>query len=110
MATNYTDMLEELKTAYQGLLICQYEGLPNASATIKSNIEILLSHMLLWKIRDCWDIDDTELCVGAQLDIIGKWVGVDRYFVGQSFGDSLHLSFVDWDNVSEPTAMQCGIS
>ena len=108
MATNYTDMLEELKTAYSSLLICQYEDKPNAVATIKANIEILLSNMLLWKIRDCWDIDDTELCVGTQLDIIGKWVGVDRYWQGQSFGDSLHLSFVDWDDT--PTANQGGLS
>lgn len=107
MVTNYTDMLEELKTAYSGLLICQYADKPNAIATIKANIETLLSNMLLWKIRDCWDIDDTTLCIGAQLDIIGKWVGVDRYWVGQSFGDSLHLAFVDWDDT--PTAMQGGL-
>jgi hypothetical protein len=108
MAT-YDEMLEELKSAYSGLLICQYADKPNAIATIKANIETLLSNMLLWKIRDCWDIDDTELCVGAQLDIIGKWVGVDRYFQGQSFGDSLHLSFVDWDEVLEPTVNQGGL-
>ena len=87
MANNYTDMLEELKSAYSSLLICQYEDKPLAVATIKANIEILLSNMLLWKIRDCWDIDDTELCVGTQLDIIGKWVGVDRYWVALN---SLH--------------------
>ena len=104
MATNYTDMLEELKSAYSNLLIAQYHQGVNSVATIKANIEILLSNMLLWKIRDCWDIDDTELCVGAQLDIIGKWVGVDRFYQGQSFGDSLHLAFVDWDDT--PTAMQ----
>ena len=71
MAT-YDEMLEQLKDAYSNLLIVQYHDQPNAIATIKSNIEILLSNMLLWKIRDCWDIDDTELCVGTQLDIIGK--------------------------------------
>ena len=107
MATNYTDMLEELKEAYANLLIVQYHDRPLAIATIKANIETLLSNMLLWKIRDCWDIDDTTLCVGAQLDIIGKWVGVDRYYQGQSFGDSLHLAFVDWDDT--PTAMQGGL-
>lgn len=109
MATNYTDMLEELKSAYSNLLIAQYHQGVNSVATIKANIETLLSNMLLWKIRDCWDIDDTTLCVGTQLDIIGKWVGVDRYFVGQSFGDSLHLSFVDWNEVLEPTVNQGGL-
>lgn len=108
MAT-YDEMLEELKSAYSNLLIVQYHDKPNAIATIKANIELLLSNMLLWKIRDCWDVDDTELCIGAQLDIIGKWVGVDRYFVGQSFGDTLHLAFVDWDNISEPTVNQGGL-
>ena len=108
MATDYNDLLEQLKTAYSSLLICQYADKPNAIATVKANIEMLLSNMLLWKIRDCWDIDDTNLCVGTQLDIIGKWVGVDRYFQGQSFGDTLHLSLVDWDNIDEPTAMQGG--
>lgn len=107
MSTNYTDMTEQLKSAYANLLICQYADKPNAIATVKLNIEMLLSNMLLWKIRDCWDIDDKELCIGTQLDIIGKWVGVDRYFIGQSFGDSLHLAFVDWDDT--PTANQGGL-
>ena len=105
MAT-YDEMLEELKEAYKSLLIVQYEGLPNATATIKANIEILLSNMLLWKIRDCWDIDDTELCVGTQLDIIGKWVGVDRYWQGQSFGGDFYLAFYNEDTITEPNANQ----
>jgi len=108
MATNYTDMLEELKSAYQDLLICQYEGLPNASATIKANIEILLSNMLLWKIRDCWDIDDTELCIGTQLDIIGKWVGIDRYYTEIPL-TNIQLAYYDWNEVSEPNSLQGGL-
>lgn len=106
MATNYTDMLEELKSAYSNLLIAQYHQGINSVATIKANIETLLSNMLLWKIRDCWDIDDTTLCVGTQLDIIGKWVGVDRYWVGQSFGGEFYLAFYDEDTVTEPNANQ----
>lgn len=106
MATNYDEMLEELKDAYANLLIVQYHEQPKAIATIKANIEILLSNMLLWKIRDCWDIDDTDLCIGAQLDIIGKWVGVDRYFVGQSFGGDFYIAFYDEDSITEPNANQ----
>jgi hypothetical protein len=102
----YDEMLEQLKDAYANLLIVQYHDQPNAIATIKANIEILLSNMLLWKIRDCWDIDDTELCIGAQLDIIGKWVGVDRYFVGPSFGGDFYIAFYDEDTITEPNANQ----
>jgi len=108
MATNYTDMLEELKDAYANLLIVQYHDKPNAIATIKANIEILLSNMLLWKIRDCWDIDDTELCIGAQLDIIGKWVGIDRYYTEIPL-TNIQLAYYDWNEVSEPNSLQGGL-
>lgn len=106
MTDTYTDMLEELKTAYSSLLICQYADKPLAIATIKANIETLLANMLLWKIRDGFDIDTA---VGAQLDILGKWIGIDRYFIGQSFGDDNYLAFYDWNAVAEPTDLQGGL-
>lgn len=109
MATNYTDMLEELKSAYANLLVVQYHDRPLAIATIKANIETLLSNMLLWKIRDCWDIDDTELCIGAQLDIIGKWVGVDRYYTSIPI-TGIQLAYYDWNEIDEPIeALQGGL-
>ena len=107
MATNYTDMLEELKSAYSNLLIAQYHQGVNSVATIKANIETLLSNMLLWKIRDCWDIDDTELCIGTQLDIIGKWVGVDRFYT-QIPIDGMKLAYYDWNEIDEPIEMSQG--
>lgn len=108
MATNYDEMLEQLKEAYANLLIVQYHDQPRAIATIKANIEILLSNMLLWKIRDCWDIDDTELCVGTQLDIIGKWVGLDRFYTEIPI-DGIRFALYDWNEVSEPNALQGGL-
>jgi hypothetical protein len=64
--------------------------------------------MLLWKIRDCWDIDDTTLCIGTQLDIIGKWVGVDRFYTEIPLTD-MQLAYYDWNEVSEPNALQGGL-
>jgi len=69
------------------------------------HIDFLLCNMLLWKIRDAFDVDTA---IGKQLDIIGRWVGVDRHFTGQTFTD-LHFSLIDWNDVSQPNSLQGGL-
>lgn len=102
---DYEKTIEELKKYYADLLIFQYQK-PKAIATIKANIEMLLSNLLILRMRDeCMNVD---VSVGVHLDIIGKWVGVDRYFKGQRFDNKEWLAYYNWDEDNEPNSLQGG--
>lgn len=93
MAT-YEDMQKQLLNNYVDLLEIQYHNKPKAIDTIKANCEILLANMLMWKIeKECLNVD---LSVGVQLDILGKWVGVDRY-IGKQTITQRYYSYYDWN-------------
>lgn len=62
---------------YANLLILQYNGLPKASATASLIAETILSDGLAEDVGNAYDV---LTAVGPQLDVIGKYVGVDRYF------------------------------
>lgn len=66
---------------YTNLLIIQYNDQPKARATIALMVEQLEANGILFQVRDAFSVDDA---VGVQLDIIGKYVGIDRYFNGQT--------------------------
>lgn len=112
----YDEMKQKLIKGYVDLLEVQYHDKPKAKATIKLLIETLLADMVMFKIREeCLNVD---LSVGVQLDHIGKWVGVDRYFKGQMFdkfklfgfntyndlnGDNLSHGFSTYDTFESDT-------
>lgn len=105
MAIDYEATIEELKQYYANLLIIQYQK-PKAIATIKAHIELLLSNLLILKIREeCMNVN---VSVGVQLDIIGKWVGIDRFFKGQKFDNKEWLAYYDWNEDDEPNSLQGG--
>lgn len=93
---NYTEMEIDLIKSYQDLLEVQYHDKLKAKSTIKALIKKMLANMILWKIRD--EVFDIDKAVGKQLDIIGKWVGVDRSFAGQSFENQLFVAYYDWND------------
>lgn len=97
------EMKNEIIAAYTNLLEVQYNGLPNAYETIKLHCETLLANMVLWQIRDGFDI---ETAVGNQLDIIGDWEVVDRYYQGSSYEIQLWLAYFDWADNTQPNALQ----
>lgn len=100
---NYEETIEQLKQYYADLLIIQYQK-PKAIATIKALIEQALANLLILRIRDeCMNVD---VSVGVNLDIIGKWVGIDRYFKGQKFDNQIWFSLVDWNDANQPTSLQ----
>lgn len=72
--------IEGIVGYYTNLLIIQYNQSPKARATIELMVNELLASGILFQVRDAFDISSA---VGAQLDIIGKYVGIDRYFNGQ---------------------------
>ena len=62
---------------YSNLLILQYNGKPKAKATIEAVVS-LLPDDLIQEVIGGFDI---ETAVGKQLDILGEYVGVDRYYI-----------------------------
>lgn len=98
--------LEELIKYYVNLLIIQYKTKPKARATIRAFIsELVRAYNLIKQVQMAYDINTA---VGAQLDIVGKYFGVVRKFVGLKFkyqyfsfqymgGDDEGLSFRIYD-------------
>lgn len=62
---------------YSNLLILQYHGKPKAKATIETTVGLLPDQLIL-EVLNGFDI---ETAAGKQLDILGEYVGVDRYYL-----------------------------
>lgn len=62
---------------YSNLLILQYNGKPKAKATIEATTSLLPDQLILDVINGF----NIETAQGKQLDILGKYVGVDRFYV-----------------------------
>ena len=69
------------------LLIIQYHNKPKAVATIKA-IGSLFPVDLILQIRDAFNIDTAT---GACLDVIGKYVGVTRWYYNDE-GEQIRLN------------------
>lgn len=102
---NYLALLKQLEDYYSNLLIVQYNGKPKAVATIKLLVRLIWANMILLQIRDAFD---WKTAVGKQLDIIGQWVGIDRFYKGQLFDFTPWFSYIDWN--SEGDNLQGGFS
>ena len=92
---DYTASLKELQDYYQNLLIVQYHDKKKAKALIANLVKHLFADMVLFKIRDGFNIVNEPFAVGKQLDCIGEWVGVDRIY---DAGQPLYpwYSYIDW--------------
>ncbi|MGL5113585.1 MAG: DUF2612 domain-containing protein [Flavobacterium sp.] len=71
--------VEDLANYYANLLIIQYASKEKAVATIKGNATILAIDNIEFDVSAGFDLNTA---VGKQLDIIGKWVGIDRSYKG----------------------------
>lgn len=71
--------IDDLKTAYGNALIMQYRTKPRALATVKAlTSEVWLDGLAIDE-SECFNLDEA---VGAQLDVIGRIVGVNRNIFG----------------------------
>lgn len=102
---NYQAVLTSIINYYVNLLIIQYHDKPKARATIALFINLIWANMIIFQIRDGFD---WKTAVGVQLDIIGAWLGINRFFNGQLFDYEVWFSLVDWD--STPDLLQGGFS
>lgn len=93
---------------YSDLLILQYRGKPKATATIKTMVEIILQNGILLDVLDAFN---PETCTGKQQDILGKWIGVDRYYVGdgltQILSDDDYRIVLNFKAISNALDMSC---
>ena len=69
----------DLQAYYSGLLITQYRQKTKAIDTIKALVNCALCDDLPLALQRCFDL---ETAAGAQLDIIGRIVGVNREVYG----------------------------
>ena len=70
---------------YSNLLIMQYHNKPKAKATIEATAGLLPDDLIMEVINGF----DIETAVGKQLDILGEYVGVDRYYLVDNQADLL---------------------
>lgn len=69
------DTLNSIVENYKDLLIIQYRDKPKAAATIESLVNRALSDGIIFDVRDGFNLDTA---IGVQLDILGKYIGLDR--------------------------------
>lgn len=87
---DYFTLIEQLHEYYANLLIVQYNGKPKAQAHIKFLVDLIFANLILLQIQNAFD---WRTAVGAQLDIIGKWVGVSRNYNGSLFWGNTYFSY-----------------
>lgn len=61
---------------YSNLLILQYHNKPKAKATIEAVVNLLPDEL----IQEVTGGFDLETAVGKQLDILGEYIGTDRFY------------------------------
>lgn len=84
--------VEQIVEYYKNLLIIQYKGKPKAEATIALIAEIQAMDNVEFDVESGFDINTA---VGKQLDILGKWLGVNRDYQGTNYPDNI-FGFTDY--------------
>ena len=95
----------EIIEYYRNLLIIQYHEKPKAVATIELFCRELLASGIIFDVRDAYNLDTAT---GVQLDVIGKYVGVDRFYTVSDVED--YFALASYDEVSPGSAAKYGFS
>lgn len=72
----------DLVDYYLDLLILQYRGKPNAMAIMRVFLEAMVFFETIIAVENGYDINTA---VGAQQDLLGKILGIDRVITGTAF-------------------------
>lgn len=94
-----------LANYYVNLLIIQYHNKPKARATIYFLAGLIYANTALLQIRDGFDL---KTAVGIQLDTVGEWVGITRFYNGQLLFLQPWFSLINWNGT--PDNLQGGFS
>lgn len=95
---DYEQILLDLQEYFANLIILQYRYAPENRALIKNLVNLIFANNLALQIRDL--TVNVEESIGAQLDVVGKWVGVDRYYGGELW-DHPYLSFPYYSTIHD---------
>lgn len=82
--------MSQTDSYYSNLLILEYHDKPKAKATIEASVG-LLPDDLIQEVSNGFNLDTA---VGKQLDVLGQYIGTDRYFSDE--GDLTALSDDDY--------------
>lgn len=83
-----------LKTdEYTKLIIIQYKGKEKAYKTIELYVKELFADDVYFQVQDAFNL---ETAVGVQLDILGKYVGIDRFYKGQELDGQDFFSMTNY--------------
>jgi len=84
MAFNIPEILDY----YKNLLIIQYNNKEKARATVELNVKTLLQDGIICDVQEAYNL---ETAIGKQMDILGEYIGVNRFYsdrliIGSFFG------------------------
>lgn len=98
---DYTLELKNIKNWIKNLIIVQYRQSSKNRALIDLLCDVTFANNLILKIRDlCLNVEKSE---GAQLDVVGEWVGVDRFYNSIDLWTNPYLSLVTYEDISAGT-------
>lgn len=93
----YQIILNQLEEYFCSLLIIQYRNSKLNRAMIKELVKLVFANNLALQIKDlCVDVNKS---IGAQLDVVGKWVGLDRYYTGFALWEKKYFSFPSYSHI-----------
>lgn len=88
---DYSLELQNIKDWIKDLIIVQYKQSLKNRVLIDLMVELIFANCLILQIRDlCLNVDKS---IGAQLDVVGKWVDLDRFYNGIDVWDQPFLAY-----------------
>lgn len=105
-------LIEQLRKYYSDLLLLEYQK-TKAIAHIKLLVDLLMpinsktGNLLIKDISDCFNIDSA---VGVQLDTVGKYIGLNRFFVQVSIDEGDYFQPTTYLTLNEITEQELGFS
>lgn len=80
--------VQQIINYYVNLLIIQYHNLPNAQGMIQTFISSMIQNGIALDVQDAYDVNTA---VGVQLDVLGKYENINRFYQGQIFDNYFAL-------------------
>lgn len=88
--------LEQLYTWACNSLIMEYRHAPKNRALMRELVNLIFANNVLVDIKEGFDV---ETAVGKQLDIIGAWVGLDRFYDSIDLWEHSYFALVNYSNI-----------
>lgn len=93
----YKEILKQLEDYFCDLLIIQYRQAPENRALIKELVNLIFANNLALQIKELTvDINNS---IGVQLDVVGKWLGLNRYYNGVELWNKVHFSLPSYSHI-----------